>query len=262
MGPGRLARTDWHAAPGNGRQTKQCHMNGRRPGPSGGLTASPARSSRRSARALAAGSCCSTGSSRARFLRQWAGPADARSTNWLTSGSAPMLTDFSFPQGTKHGETLIDAMITTGSLARGMQSVAAYPRGYSLKRAQQDLATENHLMKSKSNLLVTALLILTAVRVPAATLPPGFSRETAVASGLNAPTAMEFARDGQLFVCQQAGSLRVIKNSTLLGTPFLSVTTDSSGERGLLGVTFSPVFTTTNGFMCTIRWRAHRHTIA
>jgi glucose/arabinose dehydrogenase len=95
-------------------------------------------------------------------------------------------------------------------------------------------------MKSKSHSLVTALLILTAVRVPAATLPPGFS-ETAVA-GLNAPTAMEFAPDGRLFVCQQAGSLRVITNNTLLGTPFLSVTTDSSGERGLLGVTFDPGF--------------------
>ena len=96
-------------------------------------------------------------------------------------------------------------------------------------------------MKSKPNSLVTALIILTAARVPAATLPPGFS-ETAVASGLSAPTAMEFAPDGRLFVCQQAGSLRVIKNNTLLGTPFLSVTTDSSGERGLLGVTFDPGF--------------------
>ena len=54
---------------------------------------------------------------------------------------------------------------------------------------------ESHLMNSKPHFLVTAvtaLFILTAVGVPAATLPPGFS-ETAVASGLNALTAMEFA---------------------------------------------------------------------
>jgi glucose/arabinose dehydrogenase len=100
---------------------------------------------------------------------------------------------------------------------------------------------ENHLMKSKSNSLFTALLVMAAASTPAATLPSGFS-ETAVASGLSSLTAMEFAPDGRLFVCQQGGSLRVIKNSVLLGAPFLSVPTDSSGERGLLGVTFDPDF--------------------
>ena len=53
---------------------------------------------------------------------------------------------------------------------------------------------------------------------------------------------MAFAPDGRLFVCQQGGSLRVIKNGVLLAAPFLSVTTDSAGERGLLGVTFDPDF--------------------
>src|SRR4029450_11765370 len=36
--------------------------------------------------------------------------------------------------------------------------------------------------------------------------------------------------------------LRVIKNGALLATPFLTVTVDSSGERGLLGVAFDPNF--------------------
>jgi glucose/arabinose dehydrogenase len=53
---------------------------------------------------------------------------------------------------------------------------------------------------------------------------------------------MAFAPDGRLFVCEQNGALRVIKNDLLLTTPFLTVTTDSSGERGLLGVTFDPNF--------------------
>jgi glucose/arabinose dehydrogenase len=53
---------------------------------------------------------------------------------------------------------------------------------------------------------------------------------------------MEFAPDGRLFVCLQAGQLRVIKNGSLLATPFLSLSVDSSGERGLLGVTFDPNF--------------------
>ena len=57
---------------------------------------------------------------------------------------------------------------------------------------------------------------------------------------------MDFAPDGRLFVCLQGGQLRVIKNGTLLATPFLTVTVDSSGERGLLGVAFDPNFATNN----------------
>jgi glucose/arabinose dehydrogenase len=77
-----------------------------------------------------------------------------------------------------------------------------------------------------------------------ATLPAGFT-ETQFGGNLNAvPTAMAFAPDGRLFVCQQNGQLRVIKNGTLLATPFVSLSVDSAGERGLLGVTFDPNFST------------------
>jgi glucose/arabinose dehydrogenase len=53
---------------------------------------------------------------------------------------------------------------------------------------------------------------------------------------------MEFAPDGRLFVCQQTGQLRIIKNGGLLATPFVSLTVDSFGERGLLGIAFDPDF--------------------
>lgn len=75
----------------------------------------------------------------------------------------------------------------------------------------------------------------------AATLPAGFT-EALVASGLSNPTAMQFAPDGRLFVAQQGGALRVIKNGALLATPFVTLTVDQSGERGLLGVAFDPNF--------------------
>ena len=55
---------------------------------------------------------------------------------------------------------------------------------------------------------------------------------------------MAFAPDGRLFVCQQGGQLRVIKNGSLLSTPFVSLTVDFSGERGLLGIAFDPNFAT------------------
>lgn len=80
----------------------------------------------------------------------------------------------------------------------------------------------------------------------AATLPPGFS-ETVLTNGLPAgPTAMDFAPDGRILVCLQPGQLRVIKNGSLLPTPFLSLTVNSSGERGLLGLAFDPNFAANN----------------
>ena len=79
------------------------------------------------------------------------------------------------------------------------------------------------------------------VAARAATLPSGFA-ETRVATGLASPTAMAFAPDGRLFVAQQGGALRVIKNGALLAQPFLTVSVNSSGERGLLGVAFDPNF--------------------
>jgi glucose/arabinose dehydrogenase len=89
-----------------------------------------------------------------------------------------------------------------------------------------------------------ALLVLWALASPAwaATgLPPGL-QDALYVSGLLNPTAMEFAPDGRLFVALQNGQLRVIKNDVLRSTPFLTLTVDSSGERGLLGVTFDPDF--------------------
>jgi glucose/arabinose dehydrogenase len=75
----------------------------------------------------------------------------------------------------------------------------------------------------------------------AATLPSGFV-ETTVASGIVSPTAMAIAPNGRIFVCSQTGALRVIKNGVLLDTPFVTLSVDSVGERGLLGVAFDPHF--------------------
>jgi glucose/arabinose dehydrogenase len=80
-----------------------------------------------------------------------------------------------------------------------------------------------------------------AVSAGAAGLPTGFT-ETTIASGLVNPTAMSFAPDGRLFVCEQGGRLRIVKNGSLLAQPFVSVSVNSSGERGLLGVAIDPEF--------------------
>src|SRR5262249_17286722 len=79
-------------------------------------------------------------------------------------------------------------------------------------------------------------------RLPPTVLPPGFT-ETPVVSGLSAPTAMEFAPDGRLFVLEQSGNVKLVHSD---GTTFtaLHLNVDSAGERGLLGITFDPNFST------------------
>jgi glucose/arabinose dehydrogenase len=91
---------------------------------------------------------------------------------------------------------------------------------------------------------IIVIILFTCAISAGATLPAGFV-ENAM-GGLSSPTAMQIAPDGRIFVCQQGGSLRVIKNGALLATPFMTLTVDSSGERGLLGIAFDPNFATNN----------------
>jgi len=89
-------------------------------------------------------------------------------------------------------------------------------------------------------LLAVLLLGLSGLAL-AATLPTGFV-ETQIASGLSGPTAMEIAPDGRIFVLEEGGRVRVIKNNQLLATPFITLTTNTAGERGVLGIAFDPNF--------------------
>lgn len=78
--------------------------------------------------------------------------------------------------------------------------------------------------------------------VRAASLPPGFSDAVFESDPDGNPTAMEFAPDGRLFVLDQGGDVWVIKNGARLTTPFVSLTVNTDGERGLLGIAFDPNF--------------------
>ena len=57
---------------------------------------------------------------------------------------------------------------------------------------------------------------------------------------------MAFAPDGRIFVAEQAGKLRVIKNNALLPTAFVQLSVNASGERGLIGIALDPDFSTNN----------------
>jgi glucose/arabinose dehydrogenase len=89
-----------------------------------------------------------------------------------------------------------------------------------------------------------AFALSTLPSASAATLPAGFT-ESQIATGLARPTAMAVASDGRIFVCEQGGTLRVIKGGVLLPAPFVTLTVSAIGERGLLGVAPHPNFPAT-----------------
>jgi glucose/arabinose dehydrogenase len=71
---------------------------------------------------------------------------------------------------------------------------------------------------------------------------------------------MAFAPDGRLFICEQTGALRIVKNNALLAAPFVSLKVDSAGERGLLGVAFDPNFSTNHFLYVYYTVPGRRHT--
>ena len=97
-------------------------------------------------------------------------------------------------------------------------------------------------MSTGIRLLVCAATALAAT-AEAATVPTGFA-VTRIPGTLASPTMVHAAPDGRVFVSEQGGTLRVIKNGTLLAAPFLTVTTGIERERGLFGLAFDPQFAT------------------
>ncbi len=72
-------------------------------------------------------------------------------------------------------------------------------------------------------------------------LPEGFVVET-IASQLTGCTALETTVDGRVFLCEQTGAVRIVKNGKLLDEPFVTLQVDKTWERGVIGVTVHPDF--------------------
>ena len=73
-----------------------------------------------------------------------------------------------------------------------------------------------------------------------------------IASGISDPTDIQSPPDGtgRLFFVQQAGLIRVFRNDTVLAQPFLDIRAriSAGGERGLLGLAFSPAYASSGRF--------------
>jgi glucose/arabinose dehydrogenase len=84
-------------------------------------------------------------------------------------------------------------------------------------------------------------------------LPPGLALALGpyVTAGLSAPVFLtQPLDDGRVFVVEQSGRIRIVKNGALQTTPFLDITSRvlSGGERGLLSVAFHPQYATNHFF--------------
>uniref|UniRef100_C6E595 Glucose/sorbosone dehydrogenase-like protein n=1 Tax=Geobacter sp. (strain M21) TaxID=443144 RepID=C6E595_GEOSM len=83
---------------------------------------------------------------------------------------------------------------------------------------------------------------------------------TPVAKGLKQPTAIANARDGtnRLFVLEQRGTVRILRNGVLDSEPFLDIRRQvkSGGEQGLLGIAFPKEFRSAKTFYVNYTDRA------
>lgn len=63
-----------------------------------------------------------------------------------------------------------------------------------------------------------------------------------VTEGLTSPVSITNAGDDRLFVVEQAGTVRIVRNGSLVAEPYLSIAdrVRSGGEQGLLGLAFPP----------------------
>ncbi len=80
-----------------------------------------------------------------------------------------------------------------------------------------------------------------------------------VASGLSSPLDLQSPPgDRRLFVVEQPGRIRILKDGALQGTPFLDIAArvGSGGERGLLGLAFHPRYAENGRFFVNYTDRA------
>jgi glucose/arabinose dehydrogenase len=97
-----------------------------------------------------------------------------------------------------------------------------------------------NLLYMRISICVFCAVLLSPI-IKAQVYPAGFA-QSRVAAGIRVQVAAAFAPDGRIFVVEQTGNVRVIKNNVTLPTPFVSLTVDTRGERGLLGIAVDPDF--------------------
>lgn len=78
-------------------------------------------------------------------------------------------------------------------------------------------------------------------------LPVGFAK-VQLAAGLKNPTAIAFAPNGDIYIAQQRGAIRLYRGGVVLPPPVATLNTDTLVETGVLGLALDPNFAS-NGYM-------------
>ena len=96
---------------------------------------------------------------------------------------------------------------------------------------------------TKVLVLVFCGLISTYRLAFSVSVPTGFKTET-IAEGLNAGTALAIGPDGSVYLAEQTGHIRIIRDGVLLESPLLDLSdrVDAYWERGLIGLQLHPDF--------------------
>lgn len=93
-------------------------------------------------------------------------------------------------------------------------------------------------------LLLTALVAVEAPNAMATTTPSGFQATIIANNQIFAPTLMSFTPEGRIVIAQQNGKVKVWNGTTVSTTPYLSLTVESSSDRGIFGIAYDPDYAT------------------
>ena len=101
-------------------------------------------------------------------------------------------------------------------------------------------------MRTTRTTTLTVALLVSLLACTATAQPP----LTEVARGFTSPVVIAHAHDDRLFVGEQRGTVRVVRDGAVLEQPFLDITdrVRGGGERGLLGLAFPEDFAASGRF--------------
>ena len=97
---------------------------------------------------------------------------------------------------------------------------------------------------------MTVAVAVSAAPAPATELPPDFE-ELTLATGLETPTAVDWGPEGQMFIAEKSGRVRVVRaDGTLAARPLIDISdhVNDSVDRGLLGLAVDSDFSS-NGYL-------------
>jgi glucose/arabinose dehydrogenase len=108
-------------------------------------------------------------------------------------------------------------------------------------------------MKTLLYRIVTALAACTVIPAAAQTVPSDLTLVDVATPAVSVPNGVVGVRhandgSGRLFLIGRSGSIRIVRNGSLLATPFLTIPVSTISEQGLLGLAFHPQFASNGRF--------------